>query len=123
MGCQKCNSDRILSVCGKTRDLCSASFAGRDRDGYVPYDLGIGSGDYLEFRVCLDCGQMQAAFPVSEEAVNKAFPPLEPETDEEEIWERATRDLAAVHDPVDKLPFKNFKPVIRTFEGTYGPVS
>jgi len=32
--------------------------------GYVPYGLGIGGGDYMNIRVCLDCGQLQGAFPL-----------------------------------------------------------
>lgn len=30
---------------------------------YVDSRLGVGSGDDVEFRYCLDCGQIQGAFP------------------------------------------------------------
>lgn len=33
-------------------------------DGYVPDDLGIGGGDYVEFDLCLDCGQVQGTWPL-----------------------------------------------------------
>ena len=69
-----CESERILTVSGKVSDMCSASINGRERDGYVPSGLNIGSGDYLEFKMCLDCGQHVGTFPVTENAVNEAFP-------------------------------------------------
>jgi hypothetical protein len=31
--------------------------------GYVPDDMGIGGGDYVEFDYCLQCGQIQGRFP------------------------------------------------------------
>jgi hypothetical protein len=33
-------------------------------NGYVPEDMNIGGIDYLEFRFCLDCGQMQNKWPL-----------------------------------------------------------
>lgn len=78
MAC-KCGSERILQVSGKTSDLCFVAMGERSHDGYVPYDLNIGSGDYLEFHLCLDCGQNQGTFPVPEEAVSKVFPAPEEE--------------------------------------------
>jgi len=64
--CQKCKSKRILSVCGKTSDMCSIRFQGKDSYGYVPggFNIDDGSGDYLEFDLCLDCGQVQGKWPV-----------------------------------------------------------
>jgi hypothetical protein len=61
--CQKCSGNRVADVSGKTSDMCSVSIEGSDMDGYVPKDMGIGGGDYLEFSYCLDCGQMQGNFP------------------------------------------------------------
>lgn len=37
--CQRCNGNRIASVCGKVRDLCSYSAGAYDREGYVPNDM------------------------------------------------------------------------------------
>jgi hypothetical protein len=42
------------------------SINGLELDGYVPNDLNIGGGDYIEFDVCLDCGQMQGQYPLPE---------------------------------------------------------
>jgi hypothetical protein len=63
--CQKCTSDRILEINGKTSDLCFARFKGKEYDGYVPCGFGVddGTGDYLEFDLCLECGQVQGKWP------------------------------------------------------------
>jgi hypothetical protein len=34
--------------------------------GYVPNDLGIGGGSYIEFSYCLYCGQIQDIFPLDQ---------------------------------------------------------
>jgi hypothetical protein len=44
--------------------MCSVDLGGRHEHGYVPRDLGIGGGDDVHFAYCLDCGQIQAAFPL-----------------------------------------------------------
>lgn len=69
----KCGSSRILSVSGKVGDMCDVRIGDDSYSGYVPSGLNIGGGDYLEFRLCLDCGQHQGAFPVKENTVSEAF--------------------------------------------------
>ncbi len=65
MKCQRCNSPRILDIFGKSSDCNSFSIGdGPDHQGYVPDDLNVGDGDYIEVRLCLDCGQHQGKFPV-----------------------------------------------------------
>ena len=66
MKCQACNSQRVALVCGKTSDLCvvEIAYVPRESDGYVPRDMNIGGGDYLEFNYCLDCGQIQGEWPL-----------------------------------------------------------
>ena len=67
MLCQICKSQRIASVCGKTSDLCHISVNGLEKHPngyYVPDDMNIGGGDYIEFKYCLDCGQMQDQWPL-----------------------------------------------------------
>jgi hypothetical protein len=32
---------------------------GRSYDGYVPANLGLGSGDYIKFQLCLQCMTIQ----------------------------------------------------------------
>ena len=64
MSCQKCKSERIASVGGKTSDMCSVFINEEEHEGYVPSDMNIGGGDYIEFEYCLDCGQIQGEFPL-----------------------------------------------------------
>jgi hypothetical protein len=60
----KCGSQKIANVSAKCSDLCFYQLGEVELDGYVPRDVGIGGGDYVEFRYCLDCGQLQGQFPV-----------------------------------------------------------
>ncbi len=55
-----------MSVSAKCADMFSANFKGLCYDDYVPGDIGIGSGcgDYVEFKYCLNCGQIQGEFPL-----------------------------------------------------------
>lgn len=57
----KCGSDRILFVSGKVSDMCFMQQGEVEHNGYVVSGLRVGCGDYLEFDVCLDCGQMQVS--------------------------------------------------------------
>ena len=67
MECQSCKSDNILKVSGKVSDMFFGSLVNAEieKDGYVPNDIGIGGGDYIEFDYCLKCGQIQGEFPLS----------------------------------------------------------
>jgi len=64
MACQKCGSTRVMSFSGKCSDCFGGSIGSKDFDGYVPHDMGIGGGDYVEGKLCLDCGQMQGEWPL-----------------------------------------------------------
>ena len=63
MACQKCKSVRVACIGAKCSDLCFISLGGKDHDGYMPRDMGIGGGDYVEFELCLECGQVQGTWP------------------------------------------------------------
>ena len=60
MSC-KCGSSRLIEVGGKVSDMFWAHEFDTDKEyeGYVPGTLGIGSGDYIGFIYCLDCGRIQ----------------------------------------------------------------
>jgi len=64
MSCQNCKSNRIMSITGKCNDTCGGDINNVEFEGYVPKDLGIGGGDYIEFSYCLNCGQIQGKFPL-----------------------------------------------------------
>ncbi len=72
MGCTKCNSERVASVNAKCSDLGSVEMNGAEIDGHIPDDLNIGGGDYIEFDYCLDCGQIQAEFPLPDTSLDLA---------------------------------------------------
>lgn len=68
--CQRpdCRSPRLAYVTARSKDMCTVKI-GRDGDptwGYTPGDMNIDNagGDYVAFVYCLQCGQMQAAFPL-----------------------------------------------------------
>ena len=69
--CQQCRSPRLARVLGHCSDMCSIDLAGTHTHGYVPRDLGIGGGDDVHFRYCLDCGQIQGTFPVPPTAIEQ----------------------------------------------------
>lgn len=73
MQCQSCKSERILGLSAKCSDCCSFSYVDVTGNGYVPADLNIGGGDYVEFKYCLECGQIQDQFPISQEVVESAL--------------------------------------------------
>ena len=70
MNCIKCNSDRVISIMGKTSDCYNHTYKGKDYEGYVPENIGIGGDDYIEFEYCLECGQIQNTFPMSDPDVD-----------------------------------------------------
>jgi len=65
MNCQRCKSDRVLSVNSHASDMHSLTIKNNEHIGYIPSDFRsiIGCGDDCEFKVCLDCGQHQGTFP------------------------------------------------------------
>jgi hypothetical protein len=77
--CSKCDSHRLAAISGKCSDRCYfmlLSNPDRTHDGYVPNGIGLADeSDYVEFVYCLNCGQIQGEFPVSEESINRVFDP------------------------------------------------
>jgi hypothetical protein len=66
MKCDKCGSERVIGVSGKCSDLFHAVFKKEEISDYVPRDMGIGGGDYIEFSYCLECGKIQGKFPLDD---------------------------------------------------------
>jgi hypothetical protein len=71
VSCQRCQSHRVANAGGKCSDMGYFQMGSIDHDGYLPSDVGIGGGDYVEIRYCLDCGQMQGSWPVAESDIEK----------------------------------------------------
>ena len=68
MSCQRCDSTQVAQISAKCSDCCSVIMPGCEDwySGYVPGELGIGAGDYVEFKWCLSCGQIQGKFPIQQ---------------------------------------------------------
>lgn len=64
--CQQCKSTRIADFGAKCSDMSDTTINDVRDDGYVPDDIGIGGGDYVQLSYCLDCGQIQGEFPLPE---------------------------------------------------------
>jgi len=84
--CQECGSARVVSINGKCQDLFSAELETESgetarHEGYVPSDLGIGDGDYIEMEFCLECGKIQGDFPLSTTELEES---IEEESEEED---------------------------------------
>lgn len=93
MSCQRCSGVRIVKMTAKCSDMCNCSMVNdskKETDGYVPRDMNIGGGDYVEFSFCLDCGQIQADFPVTETELERHVPAsieLCPKCDSKSVFE------------------------------------
>jgi len=56
--------DRVAAIVAKCSDCCGIDLNGREEsDGYLPSGWGVGGGDYVEFRWCLDCGAIMGDWP------------------------------------------------------------
>lgn len=64
VSCQRCHSHRVAHLSAKSSDMAFFSLGDKEKDGYLPDDVGIGGGDYVELSYCLDCGQIQGRFPL-----------------------------------------------------------
>lgn len=66
--CINCSSTRIALVCAQCKDHFNWQSDENEYDGYVFTPSGeFGShlgDDYIEFKYCLECGQIQYEFPV-----------------------------------------------------------
>jgi len=63
-----------LSVSAKCSDLCFTTYIDKDgneteTDGYVPRDIGIGGGDYVDLEIDMKTGQILNWKPVSDAQV------------------------------------------------------
>lgn len=70
-----CQTPRVANVEGCVKDCCEIEVPhlGINHSGYVPNDIGVGSGDYLFFSYCLNCGQIENFESCTDDQVRKAF--------------------------------------------------
>ena len=71
-----CDHKRILKLDAKAddRQFHTVAHLGIERDGYAPRIEGLCGGDYVRFKVCLDCGVITTMkLPVTDEDIEEAF--------------------------------------------------
>jgi hypothetical protein len=70
--CVRCGEVRLAKAIGKTNDTFNLLADGKEYDGCVPRGLNLGGGDYFVVTICLECGQAQGDWPVTERQVKEA---------------------------------------------------
>jgi len=65
---------RILKISAKCSDLCWTEYTDSkgqttESDSYVPEDIGIGGGDYVDLEINMETGQILNWKPVSDKQV------------------------------------------------------
>ena len=114
--CQKCNSERVIEVYSHASDLHSVSIPHMDYEqdsGYMPYIDNIGGGDDLSFSVCLECGQIQGSWPVSDpklEGHDDGY--HEDEDDDEENYETDEQYKTRVVERIKNMPDKDTRVIL-----------
>jgi hypothetical protein len=84
MSCNRCDTTQpMVTVTAKCSDCCSVGYGPHGHDGYVPRDIGIGGGDYIEFTYCPACGTIQDFIPVPNQQVLHALKVDTTEDDDE----------------------------------------
>jgi len=71
---------KYLHIQAKASDCHNVSYdhpteGDLEHDGYLPSDLGIGSGDYIDFSVCVECGKIRNWKPLSDKDLAEALIP------------------------------------------------
>lgn len=86
--CDNCGSESILEISAKCNDMCVLNFRGIEHEGYVPRDLPIGGGDYIEVDICLDCGKAQGIEEIEDpEFYTDEVGEIDEDDEEEDDWE------------------------------------
>jgi len=65
MHCFICGEKDLVSVSAKCSDMCCVSYKNQESLGYVPENIGIGGGDYINFEYCPKCGSISGEFPIT----------------------------------------------------------
>ncbi len=64
-----------LQISAKCSDLCFTKIAELNlfKDGYVPYGLGIGGGDYVDLTIDTETGKILGWKPLTDTQLKKAL--------------------------------------------------
>lgn len=75
-----------MEIQGKCSDCFVMWQDNKEYMGYVPDDVGIGGGDEVEFKYCLECGQIQDKFPVTDSQVWDEMDDEQEESGDLDMW-------------------------------------
>ena len=85
--CQRCNSVRLVSITASDSEEIQIEYRGTECEKYAPDGIGIADCDALEFTYCVNCGQIQGIFPVSDDDVREAMKEHEDTIDDDnDVW-------------------------------------
>src|SRR4051812_6116791 len=75
MKCENCNSDRVLSIGGKSNDLNTVLYGPWNvhHNGYLPTIIGLCSGGEIDIDICLQCKAIQQFKPINDEELKEIF--------------------------------------------------
>lgn len=76
--CQKCNSENLAHI--EASEQLVIDYKDRKYVGKVPMEIELGNEEGIEFTYCINCGQIQGTFPITDEDMLFAM-------DEQEEWE------------------------------------
>lgn len=97
-----CDHKRRMHLSMKHNDLAciTVNHLNIDRDDYLP-SVGIFGGDYTDFTVCMQCGQIAGWKPISDEEMLKACNIVNEEGDtEDEVAEARRQERNAPVAPI-----------------------
>lgn len=85
MQCESCKSNRMISILAKCDDRFIMSYKGIEiiKNDYVPHNIGIGGGDYLNITFCLDCGKIRGDFPIINDHIEGLYEEVSEKDNEE----------------------------------------
>ena len=65
-----CECKRLIYVDAKCSDMCTTEYEDITKEGYVPDNLEIGSGDYIDL---VYCGKIQGDFPLDNQLIKDSI--------------------------------------------------
>ena len=74
MSACSCGSGRFMTLFAKCNDNCTLILDGFEVVSYPPRNLNISDvfGDYIDFKVCADCGKIEGNWPLPKNALENA---------------------------------------------------
>jgi len=77
-----------LGFNAKCADRFFCSIGNNEHNDYPPEDIGLGGGDYVKGKLCLDCGQLQGKWPLP---ISELEQEIE-ETNDDELEEESSTE-------------------------------